>query len=133
MLVPLVVGIVWLGLFPGPVLRRMEPATSRYVETVQPSRAEHRGRLGRGPGRSGGAALMQLDMSTPRRCHPRPPAGGSAHRLGPLVLLVASWRHGTAEDSRLAGWLSFAGIVRERRRDSPGSGSTRSRRSVWRR
>jgi NADH-quinone oxidoreductase subunit N len=28
-----------------------------------------------------------------------------------LVLLVASWRHETAEDSRLAGWLSFAGIV----------------------
>ena len=22
-----------------------------------------------------------------------------------IVLLVASWRHGTAEDSRLAGWL----------------------------
>jgi NADH-quinone oxidoreductase subunit M len=34
-LVPLVVGIVWLGLFPGPVLRRMEPATRRYVESVQ--------------------------------------------------------------------------------------------------
>jgi NADH-quinone oxidoreductase subunit N len=28
-----------------------------------------------------------------------------------LVLLVASWRHETAEDSRLAGWLSFAGVV----------------------
>jgi NADH-quinone oxidoreductase subunit M len=34
-LVPLVAGIVWLGLFPGPVLRRMEPATRRYVESVQ--------------------------------------------------------------------------------------------------
>jgi NADH-quinone oxidoreductase subunit N len=28
-----------------------------------------------------------------------------------LVLLVASWRHETIEDSRLAGWLSFAGVV----------------------
>jgi NADH-quinone oxidoreductase subunit M len=36
-LLPLVAGIVWLGLFPGPVLRRMEPATQRFVETVQAS------------------------------------------------------------------------------------------------
>jgi NADH-quinone oxidoreductase subunit M len=36
-LLPLVVGIVWLGLFPGPVLRRMEPATQRFVELVRPS------------------------------------------------------------------------------------------------
>jgi NADH-quinone oxidoreductase subunit N len=28
-----------------------------------------------------------------------------------IVLLVASWRHETPEDSRLAGWLSFAGVV----------------------
>ena len=28
-----------------------------------------------------------------------------------VVLLVVSWRHHTAEDSRLAGWLSFAGVV----------------------
>ncbi|MGZ8398815.1 MAG: NADH-quinone oxidoreductase subunit N [Gemmatimonadales bacterium] len=28
-----------------------------------------------------------------------------------VVLLVASWRHGTPADSRLAGWLSFAGVV----------------------
>ena len=28
-----------------------------------------------------------------------------------LVLLVVSWRHSTAEDSRLAGWLSLMGIV----------------------
>ena len=34
-LIPLIVGIVWLGLFPGPVLRRMEPASRHYVETVQ--------------------------------------------------------------------------------------------------
>jgi NADH-quinone oxidoreductase subunit M len=35
-LLPLIVGIVWLGLYPGPVLRRMEPASRRYVETVHP-------------------------------------------------------------------------------------------------
>lgn len=28
-----------------------------------------------------------------------------------IVLLVVSWRHETAEDSRLAGWLSFAGVA----------------------
>ena len=28
-----------------------------------------------------------------------------------VVLLVIAWRHRTAEDSRLAGWLSFAGIL----------------------
>ncbi|MFL5403053.1 MAG: NADH-quinone oxidoreductase subunit N [Gemmatimonadales bacterium] len=28
-----------------------------------------------------------------------------------LVLLFASWRHETAEDSRLAGWLSLAGVI----------------------
>jgi NADH-quinone oxidoreductase subunit M len=35
-LLPLLIGIVWLGLYPGPVLRRMEPATQRYVDVVQP-------------------------------------------------------------------------------------------------
>jgi NADH-quinone oxidoreductase subunit N len=28
-----------------------------------------------------------------------------------VVLLVVSWRHDTAQDSRLAGWLSFAGVI----------------------
>lgn len=28
-----------------------------------------------------------------------------------IVLLVASWKHQTAEDSRLSGWLSFVGVV----------------------
>ncbi|MGH7507877.1 MAG: complex I subunit 4 family protein [Gemmatimonadales bacterium] len=35
-MIPLLAGIVWLGLYPAPVLRRMEPATRRYVEAVQP-------------------------------------------------------------------------------------------------
>jgi NADH-quinone oxidoreductase subunit M len=31
---PLLVGILWLGLYPGPVLRRMEPASQRYLPLV---------------------------------------------------------------------------------------------------
>jgi len=33
-ILPLVVGIVWLGLYPAPVLRRMEPATQHYLEAT---------------------------------------------------------------------------------------------------
>src|SRR3954471_24300196 len=36
-LLPLLAGIIWLGLYPGPVLRRMEPAAQRYVDAIQPS------------------------------------------------------------------------------------------------
>ncbi|HXE58933.1 MAG TPA: NADH-quinone oxidoreductase subunit M [Gemmatimonadales bacterium] len=35
-LVPLVVGMLWLGLYPKPVLDRMEPAVRRYVDLVEP-------------------------------------------------------------------------------------------------
>jgi NADH-quinone oxidoreductase subunit M len=45
-LLPLIIGIVWLGLFPGPVLRRMEPATRRYVDAVQPYAGSSAARLG---------------------------------------------------------------------------------------
>jgi NADH-quinone oxidoreductase subunit M len=31
-MVPLLVGILWLGLYPAPVLRRMEPASQRYLQ-----------------------------------------------------------------------------------------------------
>jgi len=34
-LVPLVVVILWLGLAPGPVLRRMEPSARHFIEAVQ--------------------------------------------------------------------------------------------------
>jgi NADH-quinone oxidoreductase subunit M len=34
-LLPLLAGIVWMGLFPAPVLRRMESAAAHYVETVR--------------------------------------------------------------------------------------------------
>jgi len=55
--------------------------------------------------------VNQLDMGTPE---------GAALGLLPeilltawslVVLLVVSWRHESAEDSRLAGWLSLAGVV----------------------
>jgi NADH-quinone oxidoreductase subunit M len=42
-MVPLLVAILWLGLYPGPVLRRMEPASQRYLQLVGaavPSMAE---------------------------------------------------------------------------------------------
>jgi NADH:ubiquinone oxidoreductase subunit 4 (subunit M) len=45
-LLPLIIGIVWLGLFPGPVLRRIEPATQRYVDAVQPHADATSARLG---------------------------------------------------------------------------------------
>jgi NADH-quinone oxidoreductase subunit M len=35
-ILPLVVGIVWLGLYPKPVLERMEPATRRFLEAAAP-------------------------------------------------------------------------------------------------
>jgi NADH-quinone oxidoreductase subunit M len=54
-LLPLIVGIVWLGLFPGPVLRRMEPATRRYVDAVQPHAAPTTAGLGPAASRRGGA------------------------------------------------------------------------------
>ena len=50
-MVPLLAGIVWLGLYPGPVLSRMEPATKRYVEAVHSSAASTSARLGTVPGR----------------------------------------------------------------------------------
>jgi NADH-quinone oxidoreductase subunit N len=55
--------------------------------------------------------MTRLDLSTPL---------GLALALLPeivlsawalVVLLVVSWRHRSAEDSRLAGWLSFAGVA----------------------
>ncbi len=36
-LLPLVLGIVWMGLYPKPVLERMEPSAQQYVDHVQPA------------------------------------------------------------------------------------------------
>ena len=35
-MLPLIVGIVWLGLYPAPVLRRMQPAAQHYLEATAP-------------------------------------------------------------------------------------------------
>ncbi len=35
-MVPLLIGILWMGLYPAPVLRRMEPAARRYLEAMAP-------------------------------------------------------------------------------------------------
>jgi NADH-quinone oxidoreductase subunit M len=35
-MLPLIVGIVWLGLYPAPVLRRTEPAAQRYLDATSP-------------------------------------------------------------------------------------------------
>jgi NADH-quinone oxidoreductase subunit N len=55
--------------------------------------------------------MIQLDTSTPQGVTIAllPEVLLSAWAL--IVLLVASWRHGRPEDSRLAGWLSFAGVA----------------------
>ena len=34
-MVPLLLGILWMGLYPAPVLRKIEPAAIRYVESLQ--------------------------------------------------------------------------------------------------
>ena len=54
---------------------------------------------------------MQLDLSTPWGVTLAllPEIVLSAWAL--VVLLVVSWRHRTEQDSRLAGWLSFAGVL----------------------
>ncbi|MEZ4589488.1 MAG: proton-conducting transporter membrane subunit, partial [Gemmatimonadales bacterium] len=35
-LIPLLAGIVWMGLYPKPVLDKMEPAAIHYLQTVKP-------------------------------------------------------------------------------------------------
>jgi NADH:ubiquinone oxidoreductase subunit 4 (subunit M) len=32
---PLVAGIIWLGVYPAPVLRRMQPAAEQFVRIVE--------------------------------------------------------------------------------------------------
>ena len=55
--------------------------------------------------------MTRLDLSTPLGLTLAllPEIVLSAWAL--IVLLVVSWRHRSAEDSRLAGWLSFAGVA----------------------
>ena len=36
-LLPLVACIVWIGVYPAPLLRRMEPSAQRFIESVRPA------------------------------------------------------------------------------------------------
>ncbi len=50
-MLPLVAGILWLGLYPAPVLRRLEPTTRRYLEATAPGTGqEPQARLGAAAG-----------------------------------------------------------------------------------
>ena len=40
-MVPLLLGILWMGLYPAPILRRLEPAALRYIETIKGPTAYH--------------------------------------------------------------------------------------------
>jgi NADH-quinone oxidoreductase subunit M len=35
LMAPLVAGIIWLGVYPAPILRRMEPAAEKFVRQVE--------------------------------------------------------------------------------------------------
>jgi len=48
-MLPLIAGIVWLGLYPAPVLRRMEPAAQHYLEAVGAQPASERTALAPAP------------------------------------------------------------------------------------
>jgi NADH-quinone oxidoreductase subunit M len=48
-ILPLVLGIVWIGLYPAPILRRMEPATRHYLEATAVTRTGPTTALGASP------------------------------------------------------------------------------------
>jgi NADH-quinone oxidoreductase subunit M len=46
-MLPILVGIVWMGLYPAPVLRRMAPATEKFLEAMRPpAQSPENARLG---------------------------------------------------------------------------------------
>jgi NADH-quinone oxidoreductase subunit M len=47
-MLPLLAGILWMGLYPAPVLRRIEPAAIRYIESVR-GPTNHYGTSGSAP------------------------------------------------------------------------------------
>ncbi len=100
MLVPLIVAMVWMGLYPQPILRRTEAAAKRYVETVRPYLpAPAAGR------RRAEAALMPIDLLTPIRRHAGAAAGRAPHRLVAGRAArggLATWQRGGQPPGRLA-------------------------------
>ena len=90
---------------PQPVLRRMEAAARRYVETVRPlpCPAQHDAPT------AGESPLMPLDLRSPLRRRPSrccPSCCSPAWSL--VVLLVVAWRHGT-DGRQPAGRLAVGG------------------------
>ncbi|MGQ0703838.1 MAG: NADH-quinone oxidoreductase subunit M [Gemmatimonadales bacterium] len=66
-LVPLLLGIVWMGVYPNPLLRRIEPAATRYLERI-------RGEL----------STLQYSLDQPSvRPQVKPPVPASAERRVP--------------------------------------------------
>src|SRR3989454_693872 len=73
-LIPLLAGIVWIGVYPKPILERMEPAARQFIQSVQPGAAAATVTTGGG----GGGARASGAPPTPRRppppvCAPPPP------------------------------------------------------------
>jgi NADH-quinone oxidoreductase subunit M len=50
LMMPIVVAVLWLGLYPAPVLRRMEASAQRFVQTVESGAAERAARVGEASG-----------------------------------------------------------------------------------
>ena len=47
MLVPLLAGILWIGLYPKPFLDRMEPSAQRFIQQARPAAAIPTATVGR--------------------------------------------------------------------------------------
>jgi NADH:ubiquinone oxidoreductase subunit 5 (subunit L)/multisubunit Na+/H+ antiporter MnhA subunit len=108
-LVPLLVGIVWMGLYPRPVLDKMEPAAKRYIELSAPGASG--GQVGRGRlGRLSGWA-MNINLGNP--------LGLSLAMLPELAALPGRARRlaggrvaqSHRRDVRLSGYMRIAGVV----------------------
>ena len=101
---PLLLGIVWLGLYPAPdpaAHRARHPGIRRVCAAGHPGR--HAGAGARRGPHDGGAPVNPIDTSTPIGVTLAllPEIVLSLAAMG--VLLVTAWRHETPEDSRRAG------------------------------
>src|SRR2546430_4315953 len=82
-LLPLVACIVWLGVYPAPLLRRMEPSAQRFIETVRPAAgaaaaaaaAARRNSVFRPS--TPPAPASRPGRSPPSSCAPPPPVAGT--------------------------------------------------------
>src|SRR6185312_6916234 len=86
-LVPLLACIVWIGVYPKPILQRMEPSARELVQSVRLDLANSRDLLR--------ALLPELALTL----------------AGLVLLIVIAWRHRTAADLRVAGWVTLAGLA----------------------